>query len=481
MKSDDSIVKKYVTYLMIVIILGVIPATTIFVKYDQSIFDHIIKQRVVFTENNIKKMVEMEKASAKKNIEFISAIISNVIGQYVYDGEYDNAKKVLMPFMQRGNLVAISVYDASYESDFITLYKSSGEIKVTKEYVESLSSYLSVKKEAFSHDGDFVGTVSVYYDLNTLNHKVEKITQKRAEQNKKYEEYIDNQFMKSMTIKFVGLAIGIVLLGIAILYVYRLIRKKMNKVVKTVDEIGQEIYKSSSNITSLTDNLKSNVDVQSSKMDNISVGSLEIKSQIDKNYEDSKEADKLSAEANLRAKEGYGSVKELSSAMEDIRDSSNRISNIIQTIDEIAFQTNLLALNAAVEAARAGEHGTGFAVVAEEVRALASKSSEAAKQITDIIGSSVEQVDYGTKVSYDVVKSFEEILHKVSSTTELISNITQSTTQQIGTVTELADSIKDVKSITININSDFNLATESSHELFSSIQKLNQSIELLKK
>jgi len=116
--------------------------------------------------------------------------------------------------------------------------------------------------------------------------------------------------------------------------------------------------------------------------------------------------------------------------MDEINASSKKISDIIGVIDGIAFQTNILALNAAVEAARAGEQGRGFAVVAGEVRNLAQRSAEAAKEIKSLIGASVERVDSGSRLVADAGATMQEIVKSVQRVTDIIGEITAASTEQ---------------------------------------------------
>ncbi|WP_369820476.1 methyl-accepting chemotaxis protein, partial [Rhizobacter sp. Root29] len=116
--------------------------------------------------------------------------------------------------------------------------------------------------------------------------------------------------------------------------------------------------------------------------------------------------------------------------MDEINASSKKISDIIGVIDGIAFQTNILALNAAVEAARAGEQGRGFAVVAGEVRSLAQRSAQAAKEIKALIGASVEKVDSGSRLVADAGKTMSEIVGSVQRVSDIIGEITAASSEQ---------------------------------------------------
>lgn len=134
--------------------------------------------------------------------------------------------------------------------------------------------------------------------------------------------------------------------------------------------------------------------------------------------------------------------------MEGISESSRRIADIIGVIDSIAFQTNILALNAAVEAARAGEQGRGFAVVATEVRALAQRSAQAAKEIKDLIQASSDQVDSGARFVGDAGKTMEDIVASVKEVTDIISDISVASREQLGGIEQVNRAVSDMDTST---------------------------------
>jgi methyl-accepting chemotaxis protein len=134
--------------------------------------------------------------------------------------------------------------------------------------------------------------------------------------------------------------------------------------------------------------------------------------------------------------------------MQDISDSSRKIGDIIGVIDGIAFQTNILALNAAVEAARAGEQGRGFAVVAGEVRTLAQRSAEAAKEIKNLIGRSVDQVEQGTVLVTQAGKTMGEIVSSIERVKDLVAEITSATVEQSSGIQQVGDAVGQMDQVT---------------------------------
>ncbi|XVJ70203.1 MAG: HAMP domain-containing protein [Rhizobacter sp.] len=169
---------------------------------------------------------------------------------------------------------------------------------------------------------------------------------------------------------------------------------------------------------------------------------------IKQSTDHAKHANELAGSAAEVAARGGVVVSQVVATMEDINASSKRIADIIGVIDGIAFQTNILALNAAVEAARAGEQGRGFAVVAGEVRSLAGRSAEAAKEIKTLIGASVEKVEGGTRLVADAGKTMKEIVGSVQRVSDMIGEITAASRDQSEGITQINYSVTQLDSMT---------------------------------
>jgi len=180
----------------------------------------------------------------------------------------------------------------------------------------------------------------------------------------------------------------------------------------------------------------------------MSAATEQLTASIDSIARNSKDADALARTTQTDAEKGSKIIAESIGATELIRKTSRDIEEIVKVISEIASQTNLLAFNAAIEAARAGEHGLGFSVVADEVRKLSERAGAATKDISRLIGESVQRIAEGSAISQQAGLAFEKIVSGVTQTTEAISEISAAAAEQLLAARELSTAIHQVASQT---------------------------------
>ncbi len=215
----------------------------------------------------------------------------------------------------------------------------------------------------------------------------------------------------------------------------------LSHVVSNVRNNADSVAAASTEIAQGNNDLSARTEQQASALEETSASMEELSSTVQANAENARTANQLAVSASTVAVQGGDVVAEVVTTMKGINDSSKKISDIISVIDGIAFQTNILALNAAVEAARAGEQGRGFAVVAGEVRSLAQRSAEAAKEIKGLIGTSVERVERGTALVDKAGATMTEVVSAIRRVTDIMGEISAASSEQSQGVSQVGEAI----------------------------------------
>ncbi|MFO1273310.1 MAG: methyl-accepting chemotaxis protein [Rubrivivax sp.] len=219
-------------------------------------------------------------------------------------------------------------------------------------------------------------------------------------------------------------------------------------VVASVRGNAESVATASAQIAHGNHDLSQRTEEQASALQQTAASMEQLGSTVEQNASHARQANELAASAAQVARSGGDAVGRVVTTMQGIHDSSRRIAEIIGVIDGIAFQTNILALNAAVEAARAGEQGRGFAVVAGEVRALAQRSAEAAREIKSLISASVEQVEQGHGLVADAGQTMQRIMDAIQRVSTIVDEISHASAEQSAGVGQVGQAVSQMDQVT---------------------------------
>jgi len=256
--------------------------------------------------------------------------------------------------------------------------------------------------------------------------------------------------------------------------------KKNHEAISKVHLAAEQVAIGSKQVSDSSGLLSQGAAEQSSTIEELAAAIEELSSQTEQNAQNADTVNKLTEDAKTSAEQSYALMHEMLRAMDEISESSGKISKVIQVIEDIAFQTNILALNAAVEAARAGQHGKGFAVVAEEVRNLAARSAAAAKDTTAMIENSVKKSADGSKIANDTAQALDKIVGEIEQIATLVSGIASASNQQALGIRQINEGVTQVSHVVQSNSATAEEIAAASQELYSQAALLKETVNQYK-
>jgi len=272
-------------------------------------------------------------------------------------------------------------------------------------------------------------------------------------------------------------AIGAMIIGIiAAYFIVRSITKPINRIIEGLSDGASQVGSASEQVAAASQSLAEGSSELASSIEETSSSLEEMAGMTRQNADNANQANGLSSEATSEAEKGMAAMNKMSGAMQEIKKSSDETAKIIKVIDEIAFQTNLLALNAAVEAARAGDAGKGFAVVAEEVRNLAQRSAEAAKDTSGLIEGSQKNAEEGVRATEEVVEILGSVTGSIKKVADLLAEVAAASKEQAQGVDQVNSAVAQMDQVTQTTAANAEESSSASEELAAQAQEMQNIV-----
>ncbi len=291
---------------------------------------------------------------------------------------------------------------------------------------------------------------------------------------------VEKQVEHGQFVALIG-AIGAIALGLgASIFITRSTNKALGRIASELDAGAAQAADASSQVASSGQSIAQGASEQAAALEETTAALEEMSGMTRRNAETADQAAHVAQTNSELAAKGNDAMKKMSGAIDDIQRSASETAKIIKVIDEIAFQTNLLALNAAVEAARAGEAGKGFAVVAEEVRNLAQRSAEAAKNTAELIDGSVKRAQNGVSIAAEVGSTLGELTSGASKVSTLMAEIAAASKEQSQGIGQVNTAVQQMDKVTQSNAAASEESASASEELSSQSQRVFELVGDLK-
>ncbi len=347
---------------------------------------------------------------------------------------------------------------------------------IRKQYNQMLARLFELAKNADNviiyeyMDNTFVPSYRGYRDA------IDKLLIMSRDNSNNTGRSISNKAALSNSIIVISIVAGIFLAVAIAVIIIRSTNAVLTRAISSIDDGSSQVAAASTQVSSASNMLAEGASEQAASLEETSSSLEEMSSMTARNAASALEAKGLADEMRSAADQSAEQMREMKNAMDAIKESSSGISQIIKTIDEIAFQTNILALNAAVEAARAGEAGAGFAVVAEEVRNLAQRSANSAKETSVKIEGAIRNSDRGVAISAKVSESLDVIVHKARGMNQLVAEIATASQEQDKGIGQLTTAVTEMDKVTQSNASNAEETASAAEELNSHADSLKETV-----
>jgi len=426
------------------------------------------------------RKMDMEKIIVKQALALRAYIDAGEIWLDQMQNGVGKMEVVLGGYMNRnsGNRwkqvnIGFSEFQAAYDEWFAKI-NNSDKLRAKAELIES--TFVKYRGSILKHHEEVVNQANVYkqmLDDNAMIMKAKEALAGFAVEKMKAVKKI------SLTVMW-GLLLASLLIGIVYALVNtRRVVGRLTRIILGIRTGAEQVAAGSGQVSSTSQSLAEASSEQAASLEEASSVLEEMSAMIRQNAENAGQADSLARGANKVADRANKNIRQLTISMDEISTASHDTSKIVKTIDEIAFQTNLLALNAAVEAARAGEAGAGFAVVAGEVRNLAIRSAEAAKNTEELIDSTIKKVEQGAILVKSTNDAFSEVVDSAAKVGVLVSEIAVASQEQSQGIEQVNTTVSEIDKVTQQNAASAEESASASEEMSAQAEQMKDYVSEL--
>ncbi len=450
-------------------------------KYERENFEYIQKEYERNIRTTFGQLMDFHSSSAKENLKALAETAAGLSGIFLFNIDREGAEKGLHPYMNIPMVKAMQVIETG-KGSFLALWHSedSGTAFGHDFPEKTATDDYSFFESGIMYEGKDMGKLRLYYSEKLIRSHLTENETKLQKQMAEVRHSIDDRLAHTALIQMLC-ALGIVLLLTGCIWFCLTVVaiRPVREIIRNLRLTADEFTTASGQIAASSQSLAETVSRQAVSIEATSASLTEVSSMSRQNASHSDMAGKLMKNVAQEVRDATGAMSTLSRSMQKISEAGEETFRIVKTIDEIAFQTNLLALNAAIEAARAGEAGAGFGVVAEEVRGLALRTAEAARNTADMIAETVKQIQDGAGMVEQTDERFSGVEDIAGKAEDLIREIAAASAEQTKAIEEITGAVHEIDQSIRSNAAGAEISASASEQMSAQAEQMKDMIRYL--